>query len=195
MLSDLIEYFSRMHELPIKIEDIASQINAMGIQDEIYIFQADTNPTKVRGGFHQFTYSKGVYADPQRVTHIVCSKNVPLEWRRVICAKELVHIFDTTAARTSTKEEASQLLDRLVGPLSSEDYGLVDLQAAQDRLALYQSLPLLMPNAALSVARDSVARNLKTIEDVSRWACMPIEFVRLMLSDEWKDVNGVLGRV
>ncbi|WP_284263104.1 hypothetical protein [Roseicyclus amphidinii] len=192
MLRELIEHFSEVEELPIEIDDIVAKIMDLGFQDEIFLFGADTDPTQVRGAFHQFTYRDGVYADPRLVTHIVYSQRVSLPWQRVICAKELVHIFDPLAAKTDTEEEASLLLDRLVGPLSSEDYGMVDLQAAKDRLALYQALPLLLPHKALTIARDAVQADRATVEQVATWACLPAEFVRLMLSDDWRELNGVL---
>ena len=188
MLQKLVEQFADNTNLPVEIDDIVEAIKALGWQDEVFLFAADTDPTRVRGAFRQFTYRKGVYAEPQLVTHIVYSQNVSLAWQRVICAKELVHIYDSLAAKTDTEEEVSQLLDRLVGPLSSEDYGLVDLQAAKDRLALYQALPLLLPKASLEVARaNSIAA-----EVVAERACMPVELVNLVMSDDWQDLNGAL---
>lgn len=195
MLRELVEHFSHVAELPVEVDEIVAQINVIGLQDEIYLFEADTEPTKIRGAFHQFRYRPGVYADPISVTHIVYSANVPLEWKRVIAVKELVHIFDSIPAKTDTEDEVSQLLDKLVGPLSSEDYGFADLQAAKDRLALYQSLPLLLPNAALTIARKEVEDGQVTPEEVAQWACMPVELVRLMLSDDWVELNGALGEI
>lgn len=188
MLNKLVESFAGRVELPIEVDEIVDAIKDLGWQDEIYLFPVDSDPTRVRGAFRQFTYQKAVYGEPQLVTHIVYSKNVSLAWQRVISVKELVHIYDSVAAKTDTEEEVSQLLDRLVGPLSSEDYGLVDLQAAKDRLALYQALPLLLPKAALKIARE----NGLAPELVAERACMPIELVSLILSDEWQDLNGVL---
>lgn len=188
MLQNLINRFSGQTDLPIEVDHIIDAIRDLGWQDEIYLFPADTDPTKVRGAFRQFTYTKAVYGDPQLVTHIVYSRNVSREWQRVICAKELIHIYDSVVSKTDTEDEVSQLLDRLVGPLSSEDYGLADLQAAKDRLALYQSLPLLLPKAALEIARG----NSLEPEFVAKRACMPIELVRLVLSEEWQELNGLL---
>lgn len=192
MLNTLIKEFSARDRLPIEIGEIVEKIGELGIQDEVFLFEADTDPTKVRGAFHQFTYRKTLYGEPQLVTHIVYSKNVSLPWQRLICAKELVHIFDSIAARTDTEDETSKLLDRLVGPLSTEDYGLVDLQTAKDRLALYQALPLLLPDAALEVARQAVSEHMRTVDQVADWACVPTEFIHLMLREEWKALNGLL---
>ena len=192
MLRELIDRFSGVTELPVEVDEIAKCITDMGVQDEIYLFPTDTDTEKIRGAHHRFTYHKSVYGDPQFVTHIVYSKNDALELQRVIAVKEMIHIFDDELAKTNTGDEVSHLLDKLVGPLSSEDYGLADLQATKDRLALYQSLPLLMPRAALDEARQAVRNESKTPDDIAEWSCMPVELVRLMLSDEWVSINGAL---
>lgn len=191
-LRNLIDYFSQVTQLPVEVDEIVKRIRETSHQDEVHLFEADTDPTKIRGVFGQFTYHNHVYGDPVFVTHVVYSKNVPLEWQRVIATKELVHIFDSDPTKTDTDQEVSDLLDKLVGPLSSDDYGFADLQAAKDRIALYQSLPLLLPKAALDIARDAFKNELKTPNDIAEWACMPVELVGLMLRDDWVELNGAL---
>ncbi len=192
MLRELIEHFSQVTELPVEVDSIVDQIKAQSAQDEIFLYEIDTDPTKIRGIFHQFTYHKVPYGEPILVTQVGYSSNVSCEWQRVIAVKELIHIFDQKPVKTNTENEVSQLLDKLVGPLSSEIYGLADLQAATDRLALYQSLPLLMPKAALTIARQAVKDECRTPDDVAQWACMPVELVRLMLSESWINLNDQL---
>lgn len=192
MLKELVGHFENEVDLPIEVEEIALKINEMGLQDEIYFFPADIDPRKLRGGVRQFRPVPVPYGDSQWTTHIAYSKHLDLGWQRLICAKELVHIFDPGVARTNTEEEVSQLLEKLVGPLSTEDYGFADLQAAKDRIALYQALPLLLPKAYLDTARRAVADGLRTPQDVASEAVMPLRFVTLMLSSDWETINGAL---
>ncbi len=195
MLAELIEKFADRSELPVDVGEIVEAIKAMGIQDEIFISGQDIDPAKIRGAFCQFTYHKVLYGEPILVTHVVYSQNVPLEWQRVICAKELVHIFDSVAAKTKTEDEIGPLLDKLVGPFSSEGYGFADFQAASDLLALYQSLPLLFPKTALVKAKAAMDCGSLSAADIAKRACMPVEFVGLMLSDRWQEINGLLTRL
>ncbi len=195
MLRDLVDHFSHVTKLPVEVEEIVDRIKATSSQDEIYLFEDDTDPTKIWGAFHQFTYQRTAYGEPILVTHVSYSANVALEWQRVIAVKELVHIFDSKPAKTDTDDEVNQLLDKLMGPLSNEDYGFADLQAAKDRLALYQSLPLLLPHAALAEARQAVRNEEKSHKDVANWACMPVDLVGLMLRDEWDDLNSALDAI
>lgn len=189
----VLDHFSKTTELPVEIDEIVNFLIASGIQDEVFLFPVEADPTKLRGAIRQFRYHKLPYGDPISVTHIVYTTLVPLEWQRIICAKELVHVFDREVEKTETSEEVAQLLDKLVGPLSTEDYGFADLQAAVDRLALYQCLPLLLPTAALQEAKEAISRGHKTVEDVAKAACMPLFFVDLMLSSDWEKLNGILG--
>jgi hypothetical protein len=104
----------------------------------------------------------------------------------------LVHIFDRRAEQTDKPEEVSELIEQILGPLSTEDYGFADVQAAADRLALYQCLPLLFPHAALRQAKTAVRSGDRTIDQVAEAACIPLQFVRLMLTEEWEKLNGLL---
>ncbi|HRV61819.1 MAG TPA: hypothetical protein P5036_02485 [Albidovulum sp.] len=192
MLKKLIEQFSGGTNLPIEVDDIVRAITEMGVQDEIHLFQADTDPAVVRGVFHQYRRPRGLYCEPDWITQIVYTKNIDVAWQRVICCKELVHLFDAHVEQTDTEEEVSELLKKLLGPLSTEDYGLADLMAAKDRIALYQSLPLLFPRASLEEARWAVQSGEKTPEEIADWACIPVQFVRLMLSEHWEHLNGAL---
>ena len=81
-------------------------------------------------------------------------------------------------------------MDKLVDPLSSHDFSITDYQAATDRIALYQSLRLLMPKAALDEARKSVSSKSKAPKEIAEWACMPIGLVQLMPGDDRVDING-----
>ena len=192
MLKELVDRFAHVTSLPIEIGEISPEIKNLGCQDEIHLFPVDCDPTVFRGAFIQYRYHAAAYGEPIWVTHIAYCRNVPLEWQRVICAKELVHIFDPNATRTDTEEEVSGLLDKLVGPLSSEDYSFTDIMAVKDRIALYQCLPLLLPKASLELARQQVRAGLKTEQQIAEWACMPVLLVSLMLSEEWENLNGAL---
>jgi hypothetical protein len=70
------------------------------------------------------------------------------EWQRLVCAKELIHVMDGNAEKTNTSDELQGLIDKIIGPLSTEDFGLADLMAAKDKLAIYQALGVIFPDAA-----------------------------------------------
>ena len=192
MLRELIKYFEDRTELPVEVEDIAAAIIKLGFQDNIHFFDISADLSRIRGTFYQFWYRPGVYADPLMITLVPYNKNDSLEWQRIVCCKEMMHIFDSDLERTDTKEEVPEFLDKILGPLSTDDYGVADFMAAKDKVAMYQCLPLLLPSAAIQIARQAVADEILTIEDVARKASMPASLVGIMLEKEWDTLNGIV---
>jgi hypothetical protein len=195
MLNSVIQRFAMRVELPIEVSEIAAAIIEEGVQDEIHFVPVEADRSQIHGAFARFRYRPRVYADPIWVTHIPYNSNDSLPWQRVTCCKELVHIFDREIECTDTEEEVPEFIEKLLGPLSTEDYGIADLMAGKDKLALYQCLPLLLPRAALLVAREAVQSGRKTVEEVAEWAQMPVGLVRMMLGEQWEVLNGAIGGV
>lgn len=192
MLKKLIKQFEECTALPIEVEEIANAIIELGVQDEIHFVDVDAETAEIHGAFARFRYRKGVYADEIWVTHIPYNKNDTLEQQRVVCCKEMMHIFDSELEMTDTESEVPDFLDKLLGPHSTDDFGLADFMAAKDKFALYQCLPLLLPKAALKIAREAVEKNQKTPAEIAVWARLPINIVNLMLNKEWDTLNGML---
>lgn len=192
MLRKLVEQFEDRTELPIEVSEISRAIIDLGCQDEIHFVAVDAEPAHIHGAFARFTYHRAAYGEPIWVTHIPYNARDSLEQQRVVCCKEMVHIFDTDLELTDTKEEVPDFLDKLLGPMTTDDFGLADFMAAKDKVALYQCLPLLFPKAALRIAREEVEAGRKTPEEVADWAKMPVNLVRLMLNKAWDTINGAL---
>lgn len=192
MLKELIKQFEGRTQLPIEVEEIAQAIIDRGFQDEIHFVDVDADPASIHGAFARFTYHKQMYGEPVLVTHIPYNARDPLELQRVVCCKEMMHIFDSDLERTDKEGEIPEFLDKLLGPLTTDDLGLADYMAAKDKVAVYMCFPLLLPKAALQVARQAVKDGLKTHEEIADWAKVPLNVVKLMLEDDWETVNGAL---
>lgn len=193
MLKTIIDGLKGRTALPIQVSEIAAAITHAGCQDIIYFKGIDgENPAHIHGAFWRYTRRPGVYADPEYIALIPYNLNDTLAWQRVTCCKEMVHLFDSNLERTDKAEEVVELLDRLLGRMSTDDFGVVDLMAGKDKLALYYSLPLLLPKAALELARADVAAGRKTADQVASDAGMPLGLVEMMLNAEWDTLNGHL---
>ena len=107
--------------------------------------------------YYQFTKRNGVYSDPLLCTLIVYSSKLSLDWQRLVCAKELIHVMDGKEEKTETAEELEGLIEKLIGPLSTEDFGLADLMAGKGKLAVYQALAVLFPDSARDDALKRIA--------------------------------------
>ena len=141
-----------------------------------------------KGVCYQYTTKPGVYAVPDFVSLIIYNKNIPFEWQRIACCKELVHVCEKELERTSTPEAVSALSSKLVGRFSTEDYGISDYMALWARLALYPALGLLFPEKAREQARTALHNGSRSSREIAEWACLPEPLVCLALQDDWPDL-------
>jgi hypothetical protein len=193
MLKRLIEKFDSVEVLPVEIEEIRAAIISLGVQDRIILCaDSEMDPTLLRGFFYRYRYRSVVYGDPENTTLIAYSSSETRAWQRVICCKEMIHIFDDEVEQTNTLDELDGLIKRLLGPLSSDHVSICDLMAARDRLALYQAIPLLFPLAARELALRAIATGSKTFEQIVEASCLPSELVRLVFMDEWPRLSSKL---
>jgi hypothetical protein len=161
----------------------------LGNQDDIrFIPCAKMNPAQLRGVFYQFTHRPRMYGDPVLCTLIIYSPQMSIEWQRLVCAKELIHVLDGKAERTKTEDELQGLIDKIIGPLSTEDFGLADVMAAKDKLAVYQALAVIFPDAARADALKAMENGM-TKQQIMERASIPMQFVNLVLADEWPAIK------
>lgn len=189
-LLTLIQQFSEVAELPVEIPEIRDAIVKLGFQDEVIFHPEPIDPAQLRGIFYQYTLrDPPPYGDQRLCTLVVYSGLLPVDWQRVVCGKELVHVMDARAAHTKSADEINDLLVKLLGPLSTEDFGLADFVALKDKLALYQILPVLFPDAARKAAAAKLAAHEQTIEGIAAWACLPLRLTRLVMADDWAAIE------
>lgn len=185
MLRELVQRISERRELPIEVEDIRQAIIETGVVQRIKIIPWNMDPDELQGVFYQYEYIPAPYAQPELLTTICYSDQMELPWQRVVCCKEMIHIFDDEIGKTDTAEDVDGLLEKILGPLSTEDYGIVDFQATLDKLALYQCLALLFPAAARQDALTAIERGTETVNSVSKQANLPTSLTALILQDDW----------
>jgi hypothetical protein len=184
-LQRVVEAFGGTTDLPIEIPDVRDEVTRLGFQDQIIFSGQDADPGKCRGVFYQFTTRDRPYSDPVLQTLIVYNSRLSVPWQRMVCCKEMVHLMDRRVEQTRTSDEVQGLLDKLLGPFSTEDYGIADLMAAHDRLALYQALPILFPDAARADALAELAANRKSKTEIYEWTALPPVLVEMVLDESW----------
>jgi hypothetical protein len=188
-LHRLLERFDPVKELPVEIPEVRDAIMQIGFQDQIRFIPCEKmDPRQLRGVFYQFTRHPRPYADPEFWTLIIYSSQMSREWQRLVCAKELIHVMDGPAEKTHTEDELQGLIDKIIGPLSTEDFGLADLMAAKDKLAVYQALGVIFPDAARADALKALASGM-TRQQVMERACIPQQFVDLVLAESWPEIK------
>ena len=193
MLKRLIEKFDSVEVLPVEIEEIRAAIISLGVQDRIILYpDSKMDSTRLRGFFYRYRDRSVVYGDPENITLIAFSSSETPAWQRIICCKEMVHIFDDDDERTNTLAELDGLIKRLPWSQSSDEISIFDVMATKDHLALYQAIPLLFPLAAREKALRAIASGSRTFEQIVEESCLPSELVRLVLTDEWPKLSAKL---
>jgi len=188
-LIKLIEHFENRTDLPIEVSEVRDEIIAMGIQDEIVIVGKSADPKLIWGAFNRYTKKNCVYSPPELVTVVAYNSNLATSLQRVVCCKELVHIFDREEEQTETIAEVETLLAKLIpGSTETDDFNLVDIKVLKDQIALYQSLPLLFPKAAREAALRALNEGRHTAETIAARVAMPLSLVKLVLSEEWPGI-------
>jgi hypothetical protein len=188
-LRKLYDQFRSVTELPIEISEIREAIQKFGIQDEITFIGRPLDPRELNGVFYQYKDRAAPYAEAMLKTLIIFPGNAPIDAQRLICGKEAVHLMDTAIERVDTSEKLKMLVEKLLGPLSTEDFGLADFIASQDKMAIYRCIPLLFPNAARDIALDLLRQEKVSLAQVVEWACLPPKVVKFVLDDKWPEVE------
>jgi hypothetical protein len=188
-LRKLYERFQGVSDLPIEIADIRDAVIQLGVQDRIIFRGESLDPGELCGIFYQYITRPGVYADPVLTTIIVYPESAEPAVQRMISAKELIHMMDSALERVETQEGLTELVDKLLGPLSTEDFGLADYVAAQDKMAIYRCIPLLFPSAARAVASQLLKEGAVTIAQIAEWACLPDQIVTFVMADGWPELE------
>ena len=111
----LYEFSENLRQRPVRVEqDLAPQVINLTAQDRIDFVAVDLDPEISLGHIKQYRESNGVYnADPLWVSSIRWHADLNMCWRRFVCCKELMHVFDTDDERVDTAEKFETLLSEL----------------------------------------------------------------------------------
>jgi hypothetical protein len=110
---------------------------------------------------------------------IICfSQTLNRCWRRLVCTKELMHVFDGTQGRTSSRDRFVTLLRELETAPRYED---ASPMFKTERDALWKSLLVLCPERlyAKHIRRDLTGNEIAAVADTLK---IPVQAVRALMS-------------
>lgn len=117
---DLYNYVAGLNEYPVVLETrVVPKIKELSGQDEVYFVPVDQLDISISlGHIKQYRQATGVYSDSQWITEIRYATNpaVTFCWRRFVCCKELMHIFDSPNERATDQAKLELLLSELETP-------------------------------------------------------------------------------
>ena len=204
-LSKLIDFFSTFSLLPVEINDVRDQIVELGVQDRIIIRPVDIDPLELMGLYYQYKSKKAPY-ESELCSLVLYSSRLPRDWQRVVCCKEMIHIMDAAAFRTSTEDRLFGLVDRLTRDGSIIDFmkslgsqftspsgfTRTDLEAFKDIAALFQAVAVLTPQEVVEELQPAYRQGLISAQTIATQAQIPIEIVPRIMADDWPEVRNML---
>jgi hypothetical protein len=192
-IKDLISLVSSKETVPIDIQDevipLVQAISGFGHLD-IYFWKKDMNSNLLRGKIAHWEYPDG-NGGTRQVIDIDFPASLSLDWQRMICCKELVHILDPIDCRVMTEESFDKLCEKLVLPpdLQEPTNGLA---IWTDRMAVFQALAILFPWASRQHLVEPYRAKKITAEKISELFDIPLRYVYLVMSDDWQKVHAMV---
>lgn len=194
-VTDLIKAFAEREELPIDVNDVLGCLRQNGSSDdEIEFIGVDLDPDVLQGAIKVFHVRPGVYADPVRMVNIYYHKGHDVDWQRLICCKELIHLLDPPSAQTSAPEAIDELAARIGLPPEMQDPVADGVEANIDRLAEWRAAAVLLPISARELLLPKIKDGSLKIADVARMADIPPKYAGFVMSDVWERVYPLLTR-
>jgi hypothetical protein len=190
-VSALIRTFSMWERIPIDIEDhVKPEFLKLGVTDEIW-FWADPklNPGIVRGQIQHWDWPEtpSPNAKKVRVADITYAEQLPHEWQRLVCCKEMLHILDPMETRVTKPEDIESLIQKIILPADLQDPFSDGIHALTDRIAITYAAAVLFPLAA----RDLLVGKMP-LPKIAELLEIPLRYAALIMSDGWPDVHKLL---
>ena len=142
-LRNLVQRFAGQASPPIILEDIREWLINTGFSDHIW-FVAEPEFDGLIGQFIQQRMQPAVYASEETLVDVFYAENLDDKGRRIVCCKELLHIFDSEEQKTFLPEHVERLTAALVTHGTSDE--LIH-QISSEYAAFFNALAVLVPLA------------------------------------------------
>lgn len=184
-LLKLINEFSMREIVPVEVDHIVDHLRTQGIKDEVYFWDAEIDTGVLKGTIIHWEYE--VQGWTYRVADIYTPRSLSLEEKRLVQAKEILHILDHRVDRVDTIEEVEALIEQMVLPESSIDPEKDSDHARSDRDAILHVLPVLFPMAVRELFVGPLKDNKIDIDFIADRVALPKFVVRFVMSDLWAE--------
>lgn len=186
---NLIEHYANETRLHVRVRNIRDHmIKTLDIKDRVLFVGVEIDVNVLRGFLHQYNEKeiKGSALRPMACADIHYDRRQPIEWQRLVCCKELLHLMDPAGYKTNTPEHVKEQIERIALPPGMESIKTDGMRVWGDRLADLQAVALLFPMEA----RRVLVANADKIgpENIARLARLPEKYVRWVMSPQWDEM-------
>ena len=177
-VAELIKHFAASETTPVEIDSIIDHLRQHGVDDEIYYFPSDI-----------WEYPANPDGKINRCVDIYFDKSLPIEWQRVVCCKEIVHILDPESKRIATPADVAHLIDRIALPIDP----IIDGESViNDKFAVWQAIAIMFPMSCRELLKPALDENKLTYNDIAKITCLPLRYVITVMSDVWEKIYPVI---
>jgi hypothetical protein len=175
---------------PVHVDGVRTWLLNEGLQERISFVPADINIQKAKGFIWQFKERLAPYAEPERVTLVFYAKSLNVCWRRFVCCKELMHIFDNIPSQTKSRDECTKLVSELLLPGNPVEYSK---QVLADHVAIIKALVVLCPVGVTKHIRTKFEAGELSPYQVALFFRIPEIYVSYILSDSFGRAHAAFG--
>jgi hypothetical protein len=142
--------------------------------EQIKFWPVPLDASKILGYMKQTKEQSSPYDDHWKVIDVRYADSLNFCWRRFVCCKELMHVFDTGGEKTSTRERFFQLMEQLESPPMVEDFSkMLSAEYSAEWMALMVLCPLPL--------REEIKRRIDAKELTELEAATEIRIPRLLI--------------
>lgn len=183
-LQDLIKHTNENGHAPVDAEAVKSWIIDNHYQDEVHFYPAPFDDDKLRGMIRKYIYHDKPYSDPLFCCDILYSDKLNQCWRRFVCVKEMMHVFDGDNTVSKTPEQIADLADNLTNQMMVLD---TSVAALVDRSAQFKALAVLAPIGVVDVLRPGYELGEFSSVDIAKKLMIPEFYITLLFSDTFSE--------
>lgn len=185
--SDLYQHVAALGHAPIRVtKDIVPKVIEITSQDRVYFTPVDLDREVSLGHIKQYRESQGVYGEPLWISDIRYAADLNICWKRFVCCKELMHVFDSKAEQSDTSDKFRKLLSELESPPLLEQAS--EMYFSENRTK-WKALAVLCPLPVRdSILKRREAGALPADYDVALELRIPEVVVTTILGDDFVKV-------
>jgi hypothetical protein len=191
----LIKTFDQRGDLPIDVEKhVMPEFLKFGIKDEIYFWpDPKLNPGIIRGEIEHWEYPMHENDQhPRRCADITYAKQMPAEWQRLVCCKELLHILDPEETRVNKPEDINKLVEKIILPSDLQDPFSDGIHALTDRVAVTYAAAILFPFRAREILLPPYVDKKLSLQKIAELAEIPVRYAYAVMSEVWPEIHTML---
>jgi len=128
---------------------------------------------------------------PRRCADITYAAQIPHEWQRLVCCKELLHLLDPIETRVSRPEEIDKLVEKIILPSDLQDPFTDGIHALTDRVAVTYAAAILFPLGARAILLPHLGKKL-SLPKIAEMAEIPLRYAHTVMSEIWPEIHDIM---